>query len=349
MKAISGKFDAWAEALEAEFELYGSDRAAAMDVALGENRDLRKAYEEDLKAATTDAAEDLEESLAAVNDNTHGARVALLIAMLVLAVLTVLSALWLELRNRIRLSPLVARLRSLDENCVAELDRGLGAMSHGDLTVEVVPATTPLDEGRARSDRRGVHDHHALIGKIQASVASYNDMRGQLGTLIGEIADSSSTLSSASQQMASTSEEAGRAVGEIASAVGDVAQGPSARCGWSSPLAPPSRRPPRTPAAPRRRASTPPSTRPARSSRWPPPASRRSPASRSSSPASTAVQGGRLEWPWPKAPRIPAGPARVLPAPGIRSRATSMLADGVHRQTRPGLRRVMRGASGHDH
>jgi len=32
-----------------------------------------------------------------------------------------------------------------------------------------------------------------------------------------------------------------------------------------------------------------------------------------------------------------AGPR--LPAPGIRSRATSMLADAVHRQARPGIRR----------
>jgi cytochrome P450 len=40
------------------------------------------------------------------------------------------------------------------------------------------------------------------------------------------------------------------------------------------------------------------------------------------------------------------GPGPRLPAPGIRSRATSMLADAVHRQTRPGLRRIMRRNSG---
>ena len=37
------------------------------------------------------------------------------------------------------------------------------------------------------------------------------------------------------------------------------------------------------------------------------------------------------------------GPGSRLPALGIRSRATSMLADAVHRQPRPGLHRVMRG------
>ena len=41
------------------------------------------------------------------------------------------------------------------------------------------------------------------------------------------------------------------------------------------------------------------------------------------------------------------GPGPRLPSPGIRSRATSMLSDAVHRQTRPGLRRVMHRNSGH--
>jgi hypothetical protein len=40
------------------------------------------------------------------------------------------------------------------------------------------------------------------------------------------------------------------------------------------------------------------------------------------------------------------GPRPRLPAPGIRSRATSMLADAVHRQPRPGLRQATRRTSG---
>src|SRR5437773_12137984 len=35
------------------------------------------------------------------------------------------------------------------------------------------------------------------------------------------------------------------------------------------------------------------------------------------------------------------GPGPCLPAPGRRTRATSMRAPAVHRQTRPGLHRVM--------
>jgi methyl-accepting chemotaxis protein len=222
---ISDEFERWAEALEAEFEQYRTDPEAAIAVALGDNRELRKAYEEGLKAAIADADEDLTASLAEVESQSRGTRTLLIAALLVLATLAVAAGVWLERRTRRRLAPLVARLRSLDEHCVNALDQGLGAMAGGDLTVEVVPVTTPI--GDATRDQIGAASKttDALIGKVHGSIASYNSMRDQLGALIDEIAGSSRSLSSASQQMASTTDEAGRAVGEIASAVGDVAQG----------------------------------------------------------------------------------------------------------------------------
>jgi methyl-accepting chemotaxis protein len=225
VQRIGGEFERWADALAAEFEQYGSDRGAAVAVALGDNRDLRKAYEEDLKAAIAGADEDLDASLAEVESKTRGTRTLLVVALLVLAALAVAAGVWLERRTRRRLAPLVARLRSLDDHCVNGLDQGLGAMAGGDLTVEVVPMTTPIEDATRDQIGAACASTDALIGKVQRSVASYNSMRGQLGAMIGEIADSSRSLSSASQQMASTSDEAGRAVGEIASAVGEVAQG----------------------------------------------------------------------------------------------------------------------------
>ncbi|HEY8578593.1 MAG TPA: CHASE3 domain-containing protein, partial [Beijerinckiaceae bacterium] len=83
--AIAAKFEGWAEAVEAEFALFSRDRAAAIDASLGANRDLRKAYEADLKDAREDAEADLARSLAEVETNASGARTALLVALLVLA------------------------------------------------------------------------------------------------------------------------------------------------------------------------------------------------------------------------------------------------------------------------
>jgi methyl-accepting chemotaxis protein len=222
---IGAKFDRWSKALDAEFTLYRSDPAAAVKAALGKNRDLRKAYEDDLKDATADANDDMAASLAEVESQTHGTRVALLLALLILAAVAVGGGLWLERRTSRRLAPLVDRLRSLDAHDVNELDRGLGAMAEGDLTLEAVPATEPVQDAVRDQIGEASQTTNALIAKVRHSLTSYNGMRGQLGSLIGEIAGSSRSVSSASLQMATTSDEAGRAVGEIATAVGEVAQG----------------------------------------------------------------------------------------------------------------------------
>jgi methyl-accepting chemotaxis protein len=222
---IATGFETWANAVDAELARYKTDPQGAMKVALGANRDLRKAYEGDLKTALADGQSDLNEALGKVQAKADGTRTALLGALGAMIVLAIGGCFWLERRTHRRLEPLVARLRSLDEKCVKGLDEGLSAMASGDLTVEVVPATTPIEDGAKDQIGLACETTNALLGKIQGSVASYNRTRAELGSLIGEIAGSSRTLASASQQMASTSEEAGRAVGEIALAVGEVAQG----------------------------------------------------------------------------------------------------------------------------
>jgi methyl-accepting chemotaxis protein len=118
-----------------------------------------------------------------------------------------------------------SRLDSLNNHCVAELTDGLSAMTRGDLTSGVTPVTTLIENPGGDEIGQAAQTTNGLIGRIQGSVASYNEMRAQLGAMIGDIARTSSTLASASQQMSSTSQEAGRAIDEIASAVGEVAAG----------------------------------------------------------------------------------------------------------------------------
>ena len=77
------------------------------------------------------------------------------------------------------------------------------------------------------SDEIGVlsETFDAMLAKIHGGLQSYNDMRAELATVMGEVARNAGSVSAASEQMAATSDESGRAVGEIAHAVGDVAQG----------------------------------------------------------------------------------------------------------------------------
>ena len=115
MQSIAEQFDRWAAELEKEFDLYATDRDAAIELALGANRDLRKAYEGELKAARADADKALEASLGEIHSDVGGARNALIGALLAVAAIALAGAFWLERRTRRRLAPLVARLRSLDE------------------------------------------------------------------------------------------------------------------------------------------------------------------------------------------------------------------------------------------
>jgi methyl-accepting chemotaxis protein len=138
-----------------------------------------------------------------------------------------------EMRQQLRgalgdqsvLEPLTERLMSLDGNCLTNLEKGLGRMAGGDLTIEVKPVTTPLEATGGRSIGSLGELFNGMLGKAQRTLESYEATRGQLTGMLQEIGQASAQVAGSSQQMASTSEEAGRAVSEIAHAVSDVAQG----------------------------------------------------------------------------------------------------------------------------
>ncbi|WP_354698613.1 hypothetical protein DSM112329_04299 [Paraconexibacter sp. AEG42_29] len=163
------------------------------------------------------------------------------------------------------LDQLVPRLDSLNSNCLTNLQKGLEAMSRdGDLTIEVIPVTTPVQTGDGLAPGTLAEIFNGMLGRAQTSLEAYNTMRedlatvastvevvaagdlsveirskgtedtlgnafgemtAKLGDLVGQVAVMASQLSSASQQMARSSDEAGRAIGEIAHAVSDVAHG----------------------------------------------------------------------------------------------------------------------------
>jgi methyl-accepting chemotaxis protein len=123
------------------------------------------------------------------------------------------------------------RLRSLRENCVAQLAHGLEALRGGDLTVEVVPVTTRIT--RVTRDELGdiaeaVND---ILDRSIASIEAYNGSRDGLSQMLGEVAVSADSVAAASAEMASTSNEAAHAIGEIAVAVGEVASGAERQVG----------------------------------------------------------------------------------------------------------------------
>jgi len=125
------------------------------------------------------------------------------------------------------LEDLQARLTSLDGKCLNGLASGLDAVAGGDLTVEVIPVTTPL----AAAPGRNLGDlgdlFNGMLAKAQRAVGSYEDMRRETGTMVGQLAATASTLGDSSGRLAIIADETGRAVSEIASTIESVAQGSS--------------------------------------------------------------------------------------------------------------------------
>jgi methyl-accepting chemotaxis protein len=129
------------------------------------------------------------------------------------------------LGDRSSLRPLQQRLTSLSDNCLVALGEGLAATTRGDLTREAIPVTTPLAAEPGERLGELAETFNTMLGRAQGGLASYNEMRGGLASMIGEIGSTASTVASHSHEMSATAEQTGRAIQEIAEASGGVAEG----------------------------------------------------------------------------------------------------------------------------
>ncbi|MEA2155678.1 MAG: methyl-accepting chemotaxis protein, partial [Solirubrobacteraceae bacterium] len=98
---------------------------------------------------------------------------------------TVREDLRAKLGDRSVLHDLDERLKSLDSVCLTNLGTGLEAMVKGDLTVDVQPATKPLDSDGGQSIGSLGETFNSMLGKAQGGLGLYNtvreDLRGKLG------------------------------------------------------------------------------------------------------------------------------------------------------------------------
>ena len=125
------------------------------------------------------------------------------------------------------LEDLQARLQSLDRVCLTGLATGLDAIAQGDLTIEVIPVTTPLEARPGRRLGELGEIFNSMLGKAQGGVASYEHMRAETTQMITQLAATADSLSGSAGRLAVIADETGRAVGEIAGTIEAVAQGSS--------------------------------------------------------------------------------------------------------------------------
>ena len=126
-----------------------------------------------------------------------------------------------------RLDIVSDRLESLRGVCLTNLGAGLGAMSAGDLTVRVTPATTPVP-----TDDRDIPQIAGLVATFndmltlaQGGLVAYNSVADQWTDVIGEFSEAVDRMGATSSQLASNATEVGRSADEVAGSVGELAAG----------------------------------------------------------------------------------------------------------------------------
>ena len=129
------------------------------------------------------------------------------------------------LGDRSCLAALEERLESLDSHCLTGLGAGLDAMTRGDLTVEVKPATRALEAKPGTELGTLGTIFNSMLEKAQGGLDLYSSMRGQVADMIREISGTAGTVTSQSEQMAMSSTETASAIEEIAQSVAGVAEG----------------------------------------------------------------------------------------------------------------------------
>ena len=79
------------------------------------------------------------------------------------------------------------RLRSLHDHCLTNLVAGLDAMTQGDLTVHVAPATKPIT---ARSENPETQElielFNSMLAKAQTALEGYNSVRETMRSALGD-------------------------------------------------------------------------------------------------------------------------------------------------------------------
>jgi len=80
----------------------------------------------------------------------------------------------------------IDHLESIDRHCLSGLTGALEAVRAGDLSVEVVPVTTPVEvHGGDPEVVRLVETFNRILEKLQAAIGAYNDVRRELAAALG--------------------------------------------------------------------------------------------------------------------------------------------------------------------
>jgi methyl-accepting chemotaxis protein len=117
-----------------------------------------------------------------------------------------------------------AGLESIRSKCANDLTKALRAFEVGDLTINVVPQTKPVEVRGKDEIGQMAETFNGLLGMVQESVNSYNSARESLASIVRSLAQSSRSVSDTSQSLAASAEQSGAAAGQIAAGSENLAR-----------------------------------------------------------------------------------------------------------------------------
>jgi methyl-accepting chemotaxis protein len=225
---VEKDFNAWNEAVDGEFKLYATDRPGAIELALGANRDLRKAYEASIESARASAAKTVTAARADAAGTVASSHTTTIVVLLV-AVVVAIGVAYLLTRSVVR--PVRQILGAAEGIAEGDLDQRLDVRSNdevGDMAAAFERMVDSLQVTAGVADRIADGDL-----TVEANPRSDADVLGNafarmlesLRAIVGRVATSATSLTDASQQMAAASEQTGAAIDEIAGQISEVADG----------------------------------------------------------------------------------------------------------------------------
>jgi methyl-accepting chemotaxis protein len=116
-------------------------------------------------------------------------------------------------------------LTALAEQSVTSIERGLAAMAAGDLTVPAASSTPRIERYGADEVGQTAEVANAVLEKLEATVASYEEARTKLAALVGTVQDAAVMVAESSTGLSEVAGQAGQVVRQVAGSVQHVAAG----------------------------------------------------------------------------------------------------------------------------
>jgi methyl-accepting chemotaxis protein len=232
--ALLREYRAWQTAIETEFALLPRDRAAAVEVALGPNRDLRKAFETRIGALEKAMIDAQEARLAAAEEQAR-ASVTTLATLVVLSVLLGVAVGWALLRSiRRPLARTVAALsRAADGDLTARLpvegDDEIARLSAAvNTTLESFTANVAAMDGSASSLAQVSTRLATVSAAIDDAARATSEQARSVAGSADDVSQNVQTVAAGSEQMGASMQEIARNVHDAVSVANEGVQEASA-------------------------------------------------------------------------------------------------------------------------